>query len=391
MLDRTLSDDLSDPHPALAALREESPVARVRTPDGPPVWVVTRYADVRELLRDDTRLSVDPAHGTAGDWTGFDLPAALREHLLAVDAEQHARLRRLISSPLTGLGLHRSVAAVEAEADRVVAGLDPDRRVDLVAELAVPLALAAVRAVLPLPGSAHEAFGQWVHETIGAPRRLDDAEPVRARDTLGRMAEIIATATTERGRGLLAELQDAHRSGRLSADELAAQVFYVLFVPTEPTVDALGVVLLRLLADAEHRAALRDSPEARQVAVAEALRHDSPQGFAAPRFARTDFDVAGTRIRAGQTVLPSLAAANRDPRQFADADRLDLTRNPNPHLAFGRGEHVCPATALSYRLLAAGVAALLRRYPGTALVGEVRWSGSFRHRGPARVWADLAA
>lgn len=387
MLDELLAN-VSDPHPGLARAREQAPATRVRTPDGPPAWLVTRYDDVCELLRDDTRLSVDPAHASGADWPGFVLPEPLSRHLAAVDAEHHARLRRLTSGPLTGAGLHRAVDAVEAEAERVVAALDPRRPVDLVAELAVPLALAAVRAVLPLPDGAHEALQRWVDETIVAPR--DGAESVRGRDTVRRIAEIVTTAVRQPGRGLLGELQQAHREGRLGADELAAQVFYMLFVPVEPTVDAFGVVLLRLLAARERRAALRDSAEARHLAVAEALRYDPPQPLAVPRFARADVDLGGFRIAAGQTVLLSLAAANRDPRRFADPDRLDLTRSPNPHLAFSRGDHACPATALSHRLLAAGVAALLRRSPDAALVGEVRWCGNIRHRGPARLWADLA-
>lgn len=86
----------------------------------------------------------------------------------------------------------------------------------------------------------------------------------------------------------------------------------------------------------------------------------------------------------------SLAAANRDPRQFDDPDELVLTRSPNPHLALGRGDHACPATALSYQLLSSSVAALLSRYPSTTVVPEkTQWRGNFRHRGPASVWADL--
>ncbi|CAM04083.1 hypothetical protein A8924_5202 [Saccharopolyspora erythraea NRRL 2338] len=390
MLEQDVLDEVTNPFPGLAALQEQTPAVRVRTPDGPPAWLVTRYADVRDLLRDDTRLSVDPDHGAGEDYAGFELPPQLRPHLLAVDAAQHDRLRELISSPFTGTGLHRTVEVVEAEAHRLVAALAPDQPVDLVAELAFPLALTAVRAVLPLPDPAHQAFAEWAHDALLAPRRQEDGAEVRARDTLGRMAEIIQTATTVPGDGLLGELQAAYHHGRLSAHELAAQVFYLLFVPTEPLVDAFGVVLLRLLAGTRHRAVLRDSPAARHVAVAEALRFDTPQGLAAPRFALVDLDIDGVRVRAGQTLLLSLAAANRDPRQFDDPDELVLTRSPNPHLALGRGDHACPATALSYQLLSSSVAALLSRYPSTTVVPEkTQWRGNFRHRGPASVWADL--
>ena len=362
----------------------------MQTPDGPPAWLVTRYADVRDLLRDDTRLSVNPDHSAGEDYAGFELPPQLRPHLLAVDAAQHDRLRELISSPFTGAGLHQTADVVENEAHRLVAALDPLQPVDLVAELAFPLALTAVRTVLPLPDHAHQAFAAWAHQALLAPRQHEDALEVRARDTLGRMAEIIQTATTVTGGGLLGELQAAYRHGRLSAHELAAQVFYLLFVPTEPLVDALGVVLLRLLTDTQHRAVLRDSPAARHIAVAEALRFDTPQGLAAPRFALVDLDIAGVRISAGQTLLLSLASANRDPRQFDQPDQLVLTRSPNPHLALGRGDHVCPATAMSYHLLSSSVAALLRRYPSTTVSAKkTQWRGNFRHRGPANVWAHL--
>jgi cytochrome P450 len=367
-----------DPHGTLAHMRHDGPVHRVSTPDGPPAWLLTRHAHVVELLG-DPRMSADRRHSHGRDYTGFDLPPALDAHLLNTEGDQHSRLRGLIAPAFTAARVPELEPGVRAVADDVVSGLRPDRAgcVDLVADLAVPVPARVISDLVGLPEGAGSEFARWAHQLL-----CSDGDEPRARDTLGDMVRIVGTATAARPirRTLLADLLAAGSQGRLDRDELTSMLFYLLFVWYEIMVNTIGAVALRALGETPRE--LLDDDRAADHTVDECLRFDPPYWLTAPRYARTELAIAGTTIGAGDTILGSLASANRDEAVFADPDRFDPARRANPHLSFARGPHSCPAAALTRLIMTATLRALLDVHPTAHLIESPQWRGNFRHRGP---------
>ncbi|MEU7145186.1 cytochrome P450 [Nocardia sp. NPDC046473] len=372
----------ADPWPTLERLRADGGVHRIRTPDGPPAWLVTRYRDVRAGLLDD-RLPVDIRRAVGEDYRGFALPKPLDTLVLAEPAD-HARMRRIVTGELSPRRLTEWTQLAPGLIDSFLQELDSGTEVDLVEQLAVPLPAAVLGELLGLAEAERESLLGWANSTL-----LASATPPRARDTLTTMLEII-TATTEQARAtradtLLGRLVATHDdTGAPSADELAGLLFYLLFVWYEVLVDLVAGSVLTLLDRPDQLRILRTSTE-KHSAVDELLRYLSPQVLAGPRFATTDLTIGGQNIRTGQTVLLCLASANHDPEIFDRPDELDLTRAPHAQLGLGYGLHACLGNALVHTLTATALDRIFTRWPSTALTVDERdidWRSGFRHRGP---------
>ncbi|MEV6275390.1 cytochrome P450 [Nocardia sp. NPDC051832] len=377
----------ADPWPVLDRLRRTGGVHRVRTPDGPPAWLVTGYADVRAGLL-DRRLATSTEYAGARDYRGFAVPPAFGV-LFDSEPEQHARLRRVITAELSPRGLDEWAGRAPQLLESLLKDLDSADTVDLVERLAVPLPAAVLGELLGLAGPDREALLAWANSTLlpaaGQPLR-------QARETLRAMGSIV-TGTIERTRDtdtVLGRLVAAHQQGALSAGELQGVLFYLLFVWYEVLADLVAGALLTLLTHPEQIPLLRTAP---MRAVDELLRYLSPQVLATPRFAGTDLHVGDYTIRAGQTVLFCLAAANHDPAEFDAPGTLDLGRKRNPHLSLGHGPHSCLGTALLRTIAAATLDHVCTRWPAATVrtePSEIPWRSGFRHRGPLTLPVRLA-
>jgi cytochrome P450 PksS len=184
---------------------------------------------------------------------------------------------------------------------------------------------------------------------------------------------------------LVSALIRAEEAGRqLSEDELVAMVVLLLVAGHETTVNLIGNGTLALLEHPDQLEKLRDDPSLIRPAVEELLRFGSPVEAATERFAREDVTIAGVTIPRGEMVLAVIASANRDERQFANPDKLDITREPNRHLAFGLGAHFCLGAALARMEGQIAIGTLLRRAPGLRLAvepGALRWRPGLVLRG----------
>src|SRR5439155_21995889 len=176
---------------------------------------------------------------------------------------------------------------------------------------------------------------------------------------------------------MISALARAEEAGdKLSEDELLAMVFLLLVAGHETTVNLIGNGTLALLQHPEQMAKLRDEPALIRSAVEELLRYTSPVETSTERYAREDVTIRGVTIPRGEMVFPVIASANRDERQFPNADRLDITREPNRHLSFGLGTHFCLGAPLARLEGQIAINTLLRRVPELQLAvapAKLRW------------------
>jgi pimeloyl-[acyl-carrier protein] synthase len=366
-----------DPYPLYHRLRAEDPVHR--SPLG--FWVLTRHADVLAVLR-DPRMSRDPRRServallrASAEVDELLAAEEAAPSMLFVDPPDHTRLRTLVNKAFTPAAVERLRPRVE----ELVAGL-LDRAagtgaMDVVEELAYPLPVTVICELFGVPEADRDRFRAWsrglVHllDPLVAADALERA--LQARQALrGYLGELIAERRAHPAGDLLTALIAAEDQGhQLSEAELVSMCVLLLVAGHETTVNLIANGMLALLRDPQARARLRADPALARSAVEELLRYDSPVQFTS-RHALEDLDVGGRRVRAGETVVAVLGAANRDPAQFPDPDRLDLARAPNRHLAFGGGIHFCLGAPLARMEAAVAIPALLARLPGLELGPE---------------------
>jgi cytochrome P450 len=362
--------DAFDPVAELAQVRAGEGVRRVVTTVGTPAWLVTRHADVKEVLADAARFSVAgprPFEEVDGARMSAEERARLRAgNLLGFDPPEHTRLRRMLTPEFTVRRMRRLepriVEIVEAHLDAMEQAGPP---ADLVADFALPVPSLVICELLGVPYADREAFQSRTA------RQLDLSIPVPERLELGRrsrayMAELVARAQAAPGDDMLGMLVREH-GDELTTDELVGIAGLLLVAGHETTSNMLALGTLALLRHPEQLALVRDDPQRVPPAVEEMLRWLAIVHSGIPRTTTVDVELAGQVIPAGSLLVLALAAANRDPALLADPDRLDVTRDAAGHVAFGHGVHHCLGAPLARMEMRVAFPALLRRFPGLAL------------------------
>jgi cytochrome P450 len=317
-------------------------VHRVLLPNGSRAWLVTGYHRVRAALA-DPRLSLDKRN--ARGWAGFSLPAALDANLLNLDPPDHTRIRRLVGHAFATRrvdGLRPSIARI---ADELVDALPASGPGDLIAAYAGPLPVSVICDLLGIPAANRADFRAWTNTMLTA----SPPDPGAVRDAVARMhgylTELLAEKRHRPEDDLLTALLAVHDQGdRLTGDELTSLAFLVLFAGYENSVHLIASTTLHLLTHPALLAEVREHLDRLPAVVEETMRLYPPAPVAIRRFPIRDITIDtidGTRIPAGDTVLLSLAAANRDPTVFTDPNTLDPTRAGDGHLALGHGIHHC--------------------------------------------------
>ncbi|MFE2566807.1 cytochrome P450 family protein [Streptomyces mirabilis] len=375
---------IDHPYAVYDRLRDTAPVHRVAGTDGNPAWLVTRYEDVREALANPL-LSMDKKHALPGSYQGMSLPPALDANLLNMEAPDHTRIRRLVVRAFTSRRIEQLRTPVRETADRLLDALGPHGSADLMTAYAAPLPITVICDLLGIPGEYRRDFRAWT-DVLVAP---DPTRPGAAKEAvaamLGFLTQLLADKRKKPADDLLSDLIAVRDEGdRLTEDELMSLAFLILFAGYENTVQLIGNAILGLLTHPDQLAALRANPERFPNAVEEFARHEGPALLAIRRFPVEDVTIGAVTVPAGETVLLSLAAANRDPARFPDPERLDLGRDASGHLALGRGIHYCVGAPLARLETEIAVSALLERLPDLALdvdPAELRWRPSLRARG----------
>jgi pimeloyl-[acyl-carrier protein] synthase len=363
-----------DPYPLYHQLRAADPVHR--SPLG--FWVLTRHADVLAVLR-DARMSRDPRRSERMELlrSSAEVDELLSSEeaapsMLFVDPPDHTRLRALVTKAFTPGAVERLRPRIEAIVAELLDRAVNAGEMDVVEDLAYPLPVTVICELFGVPEPDRDRFRAWSRELV---RLLDPLVPadsleraLRARQALrAYLRELIAERRAHPTGDLLTALIATEDQGRqLSEPELVSMCVLLLVAGHETTVNLIANGTLALLRNPEARAGLRVGAELPGSAVEELLRYDSPVQFTS-RHALADLEIGGRHVRAGETAISVLGAANRDPAQFPDPDRLDLARAPNRHLAFGGGIHFCLGAPLARVEARIAIGALLARLPGLEL------------------------
>ncbi|MFH8409064.1 cytochrome P450 [Streptomyces sp. NPDC018019] len=356
------------PPPQYALLRRSCPLARVTTPFGAPAWYVTRYDDVRKLLADDRFI-----RPTINDWP-LDADAAARGPglvtMMELDGPRHAALRQALAKPFSIRATRRRRPALRATADRLLAQIaanGPPR--DLVSGFFEPFPLLVMCELVGIPYAERATFLAAADTALGALVTLEEG---RAATRLLRSytASLLERRRRAPGGDLLSSLVEDCDRGAVDEESVHAFGLSMLVAGYRTTTMFLANAALALLTEPDRYDRLVGDRALVPTAVEELLRFLPVQNGVIVLQARQDVTVHGRTIRAGEAVLPVVAAANRDERAFPEADRLVLDRQANPHLAFGRGPHNCIGAHLARTQLSVGLEALLDHFPRLRLTGQ---------------------
>jgi cytochrome P450 PksS len=382
----------ADPYPFYARLREEEPVYRVSLRGGQSAWLVTRYDDVAAVLKDDERFVKDKRNALTPEQEAKEpwMPAAFRplmRNMLDLDPPDHPRLRALVHRAFTPRLVEQLRDRVQRLTDGLLDAVQSRGRMDLIRDYAQPVPTTVIAEMLGVPVADRHRFQRWSAVSVAITPSLWGV--LRAVPSVLAFMRYIRRLVRERRArpkdDLVSALVQAEEAGdRMTEDELLAMVFLLLIAGHETTVNLIGSGTLALLEHPDQLERLRDDPALVRPAVEELLRYTSPVETASERYAREDVAVAGVTIPRGSMVFAAIASANRDARQFPDPDRLDLTREPNRHLAFGLGPHFCLGASLARLEGQIAINTLLRRLPGLRLAvppRALRWRRGLVLRG----------
>jgi cytochrome P450 len=365
---------VADPYPMYHRLRAEDPVHR--SPLG--FWVLTRYADVMAMLRDPRLIKEPIAAFVAARFGMAAPPPGLGLSMLDRDPPDHTRLRGLVSKAFTPRALEGLRSHIQKIVDDLLADAAGKGEMDLIEEFAYPLPVRVICEMLGVPVKDHERFKQWgldIARGLDAIMLPPDSE-VGQRSVSGRRAlagyfrELIAGRRAAPRDDMLSALIAAEEAGdKLNEEELLATCILLLVAGHETTVNLIGNGTLALLRHPDELRKLRENPGLIGTAVEELLRFDGPVQRTA-RIPSEDITLGGQTIGKGEMVMPFLGAADRDPAQFPDPDRLDITRADNRHIAFGMGIHFCLGAPLARMEGQIAINTLLARLPKLALATD---------------------
>jgi cytochrome P450 len=362
---------VADPYPHLAALRAAAPLARH---SGLDMWLATGHAEAGAVLRDRRLGRVFGPRTPQDQWETFNWLHA--DSILDSEPPKHTRLRRLVAGAFGRGHVQRLAPRIEELAGDLLAAL-PDGEFDVIEAYAEPLPVLVIAELLGVPQADRHHLRAW-SQAIVRMYEVDrtPADEAAARTASREFADYVEHLAAERakapGEDLLTDLVQARDgSDRLSARELVATAVLLLNAGHEASVNGFGNGLHSWLTTPVRPSVDVDDAAALRRLVEELLRHDSPLHLF-ERTAKEPADVAGVHLEPGDKVAALLGAANRDPAVFAEPDRFDPTRDPNPHLAFGAGIHFCIGAPLARLELEISVRTLLRRFPDLVVVDDVR-------------------
>src|SRR5882762_1655310 len=364
---------LADPYPTYHRLRTEDPVHR--SPLG--FWVLTRYEDVVGVLRDH-RFAKEAIAAFVAQKLGVELTSGIGISMLDRDPPDHTRLRSLVSKAFTPRVVEGLRPRIQQIVDELITRAQAAGSMDVIEEFAYPIPVNVICEMLGVPVADHERFKGW---SLDIARGLDSIW-LPPDSEVPRRSAASRHAISDYFRGLIAQRRAAPRGDLLSAliaaeeagdklneEELVATCILLLIAGHETTVNLIGNGVLALLRNPAELCRLRETPGLITSAVEELLRYDGPVQRTA-RVASAQATIGGRTIARGEMVMPFIGAADRDPAQFPEPDRLDIGRADNRHIAFGWGIHFCLGAPLARIEGQIAIGTLVGRLPKLTLATD---------------------
>ena len=383
----------TDPYPLYYRLRSEDPVHRSFIGG---TWVLTRYADVKAVLR-DRRVGTLETPKQIKDKNQYIQEKGKELNTLAYVSSQllfymnppdHTRLRRLASKAFSSsIVVERMRPYVQETVNELLGKVRNTGFMDIISDLAGPLPVIVIAKVLGVPHEDEDRLHHWSNVLS---RILDLLLSLGEYERMNRVVlefqayfrDLIAERVKKPKADIISALIAAREQGdKLSEDELLATCILLFATGEETTVNTIGNGMLALLRHPDQMEKLKREPTLIQSAVEELLRYDSPVQITG-RLALETIEIGGQTIRAGEKILTCLGAANRDPTQFPSPDRLDLTRRENHHLAFGDGIHYCLGAGLARVQGQIAINTVIQQLPNLALhTDKLEWRKNIALRG----------
>jgi cytochrome P450 len=376
-----------EPDPLLAQLRSEEPVCRVQLPYGPPAWLVTTHQLAKSVLA-DSRFSRAAA---VGQDTPRYAPVDIRqvaESIASMDPPKHTRIRRLASQALTA----RRVEQIRPRVRLIAAGLLDDMTsagapADLVGSFSSVLPVITMCELLGVPEADRHTFRHWADTTVTTAAVTPEQQQEIYLNLAVYLAEQIELRRSQPRDDLLTWLVQARDDlDQLTETELLFLGLALLVGGYDTTARQITNAVYTLLTHPQQLEQLRARPELLPTAVEELLRFIAFATPMTPRIAMADVQLGDVTVRAGDAVLWATSSVNRDENVFSRADQLDITRDPNPHVAFGHGPHFCIGAQLARLELQVSLETILSGLPGLRIAvpeSDLAWETESLLRGLA--------
>jgi cytochrome P450 len=374
-----------NPYPTYRALREHEPIKRLQNGS----YFLTRYEDLVTAYKNTRAFSSDKKKEFAPKYGSSLLYEHHTTSLVFNDPPIHTRVRRLIMGALSP----RAIAEMEPDlvrlVDRLLDQVEAKGRFELIGDFAAAIPVEIIGNLLDVPHEEREPLRGWSLAILGALEPVISAEAFArgnkaVKDFLVYLEGLVERRRAKPGnpdRDVLTRLIQGEADGeRLTEKELLHNCIFLLNAGHETTTNLIGNGLVTLLAHPAEKQRLIDHPDLIKTAVEEMLRYESSNQLG-NRMTVEPVDLGGLSLPPGTPVTLCIGAANRDPAQFADPERVDIGRNPNRHLAFATGAHQCASMALARLEGAIAISRFLKRFPNYALAGEPVRGGRVRFRG----------
>nr|WP_258166428.1 cytochrome P450 [Paenibacillus sp. PCH8] len=368
-----------NPYPVYEKLRKEEPVFRVLFPQGELGWIITRYEDAVQILK-DPRFSKDFTKRYGSEYQSIFV-----NNMLFSDPPDHRRLRGLVQKAFTPKLIADMREHIQEIADHLLDNLASQEKMNLIDDFAFPLPIIVISEILGVPLEDQDKFRLWSNTIIDALHSDPDMFEKHSSEFTEYLTDWFAKVRKQPGNDLISQLVIAEESGQqLSEKELLSVVSLLIIAGHETTVNLIGNGMLALLEHPEQRETLIQQPDLIHQAIEEMLRYNGPVEFSTSRWALEDIEFRGQHIAQGELVVVALDSANRDEEQFKDAGVFDITREKSSHLAFGKGIHLCLGAPLARLEGEIAVSTLLSRFPNMQLqadVNELEWRPGMVVRG----------
>ena len=371
---------LENPYPSYQKWQAEQPVWWDKEAN---MWIVTRYEDVRGVLKDAATFS-SKAMGE-GEQRAIALP------LLSDDPPRHTSLRAIVNRVFTSSALKKMEAEVSALVEELLDDIKGESIVDISDAFTIPLPIRIISRLMGIPEERSDDFKRWSDALTGTAEATDMAQRMPdIMEMMGYFVSLIPERRRHPGEDLISKIATATVEGeQLGDQDIAGFCMLLLIAGNETTTNLLSNLLNYLATDTQMWETLRADPGKIDAAIEEILRYDSPVHFVS-RKATRDVEIAGTQVKAGDVVTVIMGAANRDESHYEDADTFRLDRGKGDHHTFGHGIHFCIGAPLARLEARYALQGLFKRYSKIShpVSADNERTHSFMLRGFHHLWLE---